>query len=94
MNLDTSVLRLLRITRVLRVVKESKGFLTLFDTLLKSLPTLMNVGALLLLVFFVYAILGVNLFGKVNRHQEHLNRHANFKNFGWAMLTLFRCETL
>eukprot|EP00240_Pyramimonas_obovata_P000215 CAMPEP_0118927358 /NCGR_PEP_ID=MMETSP1169-20130426/4846_1 /TAXON_ID=36882 /ORGANISM="Pyramimonas obovata, Strain CCMP722" /LENGTH=1618 /DNA_ID=CAMNT_0006869105 /DNA_START=431 /DNA_END=5287 /DNA_ORIENTATION=+ len=93
MSLNTSFLRLLRITRVLRVVKETDAFLTLFDTLLNSLPTLINVGALLLLVFFVYAILGVNLFGKVNRNQTFLNRQANFSNFGWAMLTLFRCVT-
>ena len=60
-----SVLHIFGCSQVLRVVKETDAFLTLFDTLLNSLPTLMNVGALLLLVFFVYSILGVNLFGKV-----------------------------
>ena len=30
---------------------------------------------------------------QVNRHQQFLTRQANFSNFGWAMLTLFRCVT-
>ena len=34
----------------------------LIQTLILSLPSLINVGTLLLLVFFIYAILGVFLF--------------------------------
>lgn len=61
---------------------------TLFNTLIISLPAICNVGSLLFLLFFVYAVLGMNLFGR----NELLNAapHANFSNFGMSLLTLFR----
>lgn len=34
----------------------------LIDTLVYSLPSLMNVGALLALVYFIFAVLGVFIF--------------------------------
>lgn len=37
----------------------------LFNTVISSLPSLLNVGGLLMLLCFVYAVLGVNLFAKV-----------------------------
>ena len=54
---------------------------------------LANVGGLTLLVFFVYAVLGVSLFGALSSNQTHLNRHSNFNDFGSAMLTLLRVGT-
>lgn len=64
-DLNASMLRMLRITRLLRLVKSFKGFLKLLDTLVVSVPTLCNVGGLLFMLFFIYAIVGVQLFGKV-----------------------------
>ena len=52
----------------------------------------MPVGFLLFIFMFVYAVLGVNLFAGV-KYQDVLSRHANFKNFPMAMLTLFRLAT-
>ena len=57
------ILRMLRVLRVLRLVKGSPGLQRLFRTLLFSLPSLFNVGGLLALAFFIYAVLGMNLFG-------------------------------
>ncbi|CAF1311609.1 unnamed protein product [Rotaria sp. Silwood1] len=52
---------------------------------------------LLFLLFFIFAILGVELFGKLECSQEQscsgLSNHANFKDFGIAPLTLFRVAT-
>lgn len=87
-----SVLRVLRLARVFRLVRNLKGLRMLFNTLIISLPGLLNIGALLFLLFFVYAVLGMHLFGKV-KFGENLNKDANFRNFGEAMLLLSRMAT-
>ena len=84
--------RLVRVTRVLRLAKSIDGLRKLIMTLWAALPALLNVGSLLLLLFFIYAVLGVFLFGEVQL-QEDLNVHANFSHFGIALLTLFRIAT-
>ena len=50
-------------------------------------------AALTALIFYIYAVLGINIFGSLNNHQSDLNRHASFANFGQAMLTLLRVAT-
>jgi hypothetical protein len=42
------------------------GLQKLIETLVFALPSLMNVGALLLLVFFIYSVLGVFLFKDIH----------------------------
>ena len=62
------------------------------NTFLLAIPELANVGALLFLFLFLFAVLGVFLFSGI-RLQENLNYHANFQDFGSALLTLFRITT-
>ena len=57
-----------------------------------SIPALANVGALLLLLFYMFAVVGMNLFGDAV-NGEFFNDHANFRNALNAMLTLFRMAT-
>jgi hypothetical protein len=87
-----AILRVFRVVRVLRLVKRAKGLQTLMQTLVFSLPALFNVGSVLFLFFFIYAVMGMNLFGFV-RAGEVLGRHAHFRNFPDAMATLFRSAT-
>ena len=54
-----------------------------------SLPALFNIGALLSLITFIYAIIGMTLFGHV-MHAGALNDQVNFETFARAMLLLFR----
>ena len=54
-----------------------------------SLPALFNIGALLSLITFIYAIIGMTLFGHV-KHAGALNDQVNFETFARAMLLLFR----
>lgn len=91
-KIDVTILRVFRIARVFRIVKTSKGLRTLFKTLIISLPSLGNVGSLLLLLFFIYAVAGMSLFGGIS-YGEFVNENANFDSFGNAMLTLFRMST-
>ena len=88
----TSVLRVFRLARVFRLVRKLKGLRMLFNTLVISLPGLVNIGALLFLLCFVFAVLGMNLFGKV-KFGENLNADANFTNFGNSILILLRMVT-
>jgi hypothetical protein len=69
-----------------------RGLQKLIKTLIYSLPSLLNIGALLFLVFFIYSVLGVFLFKSVNSG-DTVTKYNNFHNFGMAMITLFRAST-
>ncbi|GAA6099121.1 voltage-dependent T-type calcium channel subunit alpha-1H isoform X2 [Tachysurus ichikawai] len=91
------IMRVLRIARVLKLLKLATGMRALLDTVMQALPQVGNLGLLFMLLFFIYAALGVELFGKLectdNNPCEGLSRHATFENFGMAFLTLFRVST-
>ena len=86
------VLRVFRILRILRLLKGAKELRNLIVTMILSFPSLLNVGSMLCLVTFIYAVLGVNLFTFV-AHQDNLNDQRNFDTLGSAFLTLFQCLT-
>ncbi|XP_073504542.1 voltage-dependent T-type calcium channel subunit alpha-1H isoform X2 [Phyllobates terribilis] len=91
------IMRVLRIARVLKLLKMATGMRALLDTVVQALPQVGNLGLLFMLLFFIYAALGVELFGKLVCNEENpcegLSRHATFQNFGMAFLTLFRVST-
>ncbi|XP_029288881.1 voltage-dependent T-type calcium channel subunit alpha-1I-like [Cottoperca gobio] len=91
------IMRVLRITRVLKLLKMATGMRSLLDTVMQALPQVGNLGLLFMLLFFIYAALGVELFGKLECSDDNpcegLSRHATFDNFGMAFLTLFRVST-
>ncbi len=86
------VVRVFRIGRILRLIKAAKGIRKLLFALIVSLPALFNIGALLGLITFIYAIIGMTLFGHV-MHQGALNDQVNFETFGRSMQLLFRLTT-
>lgn len=63
------------------VVLVLQGLKALLTTLIISLPAFYNVGALLVLVFFMYSYMAVLFFGSIQR-QAAITSHANFENFG------------
>ena len=73
-------------------MRVSRGVKRLLATIIISAPSLGNVGLLLLLLMYIYSILGVELFANV-AHGEFINSDANFEGFGSALLTLARCIT-
>lgn len=80
--------RMLRIGRLIRLVKKFDGILKLIRTLIFSLPMTFNVLALLLLIFFVYTIIGCSIFGDSRKDE-----YVNFTNFLFGMMTLFKIST-
>ncbi|KAG5262315.1 hypothetical protein AALO_G00273860 [Alosa alosa] len=91
------IMRVLRIARVLKLLKMAVGMRALLDTVIQALPQVGNLGLLFMLLFFIYAALGVELFGDQICDGIHpcegLGRYATFKNFGMAFLLLFRVST-
>ncbi|KAK3252569.1 hypothetical protein CYMTET_38138 [Cymbomonas tetramitiformis] len=84
-------IRMVRLTRILRLVRTSP-MKKLVMALVQALPGILQTGMLLLLVLFIYSMLGILMFKDVV-HGEFLNRHVNFSNFSTAMFLLFRCAT-
>ncbi|XP_053327227.1 sodium channel protein type 2 subunit alpha-like [Spea bombifrons] len=86
------VIRLARIGRILRLIKGAKGIRTLLFALMMSLPALFNIGLLLFLVMFIYAIFGMYTFGYVKK-EAGIDDMFNFETFGNSMICLFQITT-
>lgn len=80
------VLRLARVVRSLRLVRALPKLQLLVDVLLRSLPSFGWITALLMLLLYVYSVMGVALFG--------VNDPARFGNLWTSMLTMFGILTL
>ncbi len=81
-----SVLRLARVFRLLRLVHALPKLQLLVGALLKSLSAMGYVSLLLALLFYIYAVAGVHLFGAT--------APTDFGSLPVALLTLFRVVTL
>ncbi|XP_032298869.1 sodium channel protein type 5 subunit alpha-like [Coturnix japonica] len=86
------IIRLARIGRILRLVKRAKGIRTLLFALLMSLPSLFNIGLLLFLVMFIYAIVGMTNFACL-AWEGGINNLFNFQTFDSSILCLFQITT-
>uniref|UniRef100_A0A6Q2YDG1 Sodium channel protein n=1 Tax=Esox lucius TaxID=8010 RepID=A0A6Q2YDG1_ESOLU len=86
------VIRLARIGRVLRLIRGAKGIRTLLFALMMSMPALFNIGLLLFLVMFIYAIFGMANFAYVKK-KEGIDDMFNFETFGNSMICLFQIST-
>jgi len=80
------VLRLLRLLRVLKLLNAIPKLQILVGALLRSIPSMFYVSVLLFLLFYVYAVAGVFLFG--------VNDPYHFGDLQNSLLSLFRGVTL
>jgi voltage-gated sodium channel len=81
-----TVLRLARLLRVLKLVRALPRLQLLVNALLKSIPSMGYVSLLLFLLFYVYGVAAVFLFGQ--------NDPIHFGNLQIALVSLFRAVTL
>ena len=81
-----SVLRALRVLRVLRLISIVPSMRAVVEALLRSLPGMSAIVVLLLLVFYVFAVMGTKLFGDTHPDQ--------FGDLGATFMTLFQLMTL
>jgi voltage-gated sodium channel len=80
------VLRLARLLRVLKLVTALPKLQLLVAALLKSIPSMFYVSVLLFLLFYLYAVAAVFMFGE--------NDPIHFGNLQISLLSLFRAVTL
>ncbi|TRY92969.1 hypothetical protein DNTS_023086 [Danionella cerebrum] len=86
--------RLFRVMRLVKLLSKGEGIRTLLWTFVKSLQALPYVALLIAMIFFIYAVIGMQTFGKIAlQDQTQINRNNNFQTFPQAVLLLFRCAT-
>jgi len=82
------VLRILRVFRVLRLVKTIPELRLIVDVLLRSVVSMKYVALLAAILFYVYAVIGVKLFGGDGHPMQ-----PYFASIHEACFTLFRILT-
>uniref|UniRef100_I3KUX4 Calcium voltage-gated channel subunit alpha1 H n=1 Tax=Oreochromis niloticus TaxID=8128 RepID=I3KUX4_ORENI len=94
--INPSILKITRVLRLAQVLK-AKKIRVLLRTITKTLSQVGNLCLLFMFFFFIYAALGVELFGNLECTLDYpcegINQYANFKNFGMALLTLYKVCT-
>lgn len=80
------VIRLVRLLRVMRIFRALPRLRLLIKGIARSISSVGYVAALLFLHFYIFAILGISLFGSYD--------HEHFGDLGKAFLTLFQVLTL
>lgn len=91
-SFNITALRIIRVARLLRMIKASRGLRQMLKTLYMSLENIMNVGMLLSLIYFTFTIAGMDLLGGVP-YGDNITDDANFRTFYKAFVTLIRCST-
>lgn len=81
-----SILRALRILRVLRLLSSIKRLRMIIESLLAAIPSMGWIIVLLLMVFYIFAVMGTQLFGAAFPQW--------FGSIGASMFTLFQVMTL
>ena len=86
------VMRVMRVTRVLRLAGTNKELQSLLKTIVMSVDSLFNVFILLMLIFFIMAVLGNTMFSQVTEGNV-IDDYKNFANFHQSFSLLFSIST-
>lgn len=81
-----AILRAFRILRILRLVTKVQRLRHLVESLLKALPSIGWIVVLMLMVFYIFGVMGTKLFGE--SHPEY------FGTLGATLYSLFQVMTL
>jgi ribonucleotide reductase alpha subunit len=92
LNFNVTALRIIRVSRLLRMVKTSEGLRTLLKTLFMSLGNIINTALLLFLILFTFAVAGMSLFSMVPEG-DYINENTNFKSFYLSFMSLWQAST-
>ncbi|XP_026871796.2 calcium channel, voltage-dependent, L type, alpha 1S subunit, b [Electrophorus electricus] len=86
--------RLFRVLRLIKLLNRSEGIRNLLWTFIKSFQAFPHVALLIVMLFFIYSVIGMQVFGKIALVDgTEINRNSNFQTFPQAILLLFRCST-
>ncbi|XP_008108003.1 voltage-dependent L-type calcium channel subunit alpha-1S isoform X2 [Anolis carolinensis] len=93
-RISITFFRLFRVLRLVKLLNRSEGIRNLLWTFIKSFQALPHVALLIVMLFFIYAVIGMQMFGKIALVDgTQINRNNNFQTFPQAVLMLFRCAT-
>ncbi|XP_056645198.1 muscle calcium channel subunit alpha-1 isoform X6 [Diorhabda sublineata] len=96
-RLSGNFFRLFRVMRLIKLLNRGEGIRTLLWTFLKSFQALPYVALLIVMLFFIYAVIGMQMFGKIESNDlqssSSITRNNNFGSFFQAVLVLFRSAT-
>ena len=93
LGVNASVLRAFRLLRVFRLVRSWRNLRIVLQAMLNAVGQLTNLFVLLLLLIFIFALLGMSLFGgaytRANGWTEDSPPRTNFDSMISSMLTVF-----
>ncbi|XP_057660012.1 voltage-dependent calcium channel type A subunit alpha-1 isoform X46 [Diorhabda carinulata] len=92
--INVGFLRLFRAARLIKLLRQGYTIRILLWTFVQSFKALPYVCGLIAMLFFIYAIIGMQVFGNIEVSPEtSIDRHNNFRNFIQGLMLLFRCAT-
>uniref|UniRef100_F7G4I5 Voltage-dependent N-type calcium channel subunit alpha n=1 Tax=Monodelphis domestica TaxID=13616 RepID=F7G4I5_MONDO len=92
--INLSFLRLFRAARLIKLLRQGYTIRILLWTFVQSFKALPYVCLLIAMLFFIYAIIGMQVFGNIALDDEtNISRHNNFRTFLQALMLLFRSAT-
>ncbi|CAL8143658.1 unnamed protein product [Orchesella dallaii] len=92
--INLAFLRLFRAARLIKLLRQGYTIRILLWTFVQSFKALPYVCLLIAMLFFIYAIIGMQVFGNIALDPEtSITRHNNFRNFQQGLMLLFRCAT-
>ncbi|KAL0121117.1 hypothetical protein PUN28_008671 [Cardiocondyla obscurior] len=91
---NVGFLRLFRAARLIKLLRQGYTIRILLWTFVQSFKALPYVCLLIAMLFFIYAIIGMQVFGNIKLDPEtSITKHNNFQSFIQGLMLLFRCAT-
>ncbi|XP_064213761.1 cacophony A isoform X8 [Tribolium castaneum] len=92
--INVGFLRLFRAARLIKLLRQGYTIRILLWTFVQSFKALPYVCLLIAMLFFIYAIIGMQVFGNIAEiPSASITRHNNFRTFIQGLMLLFRCAT-
>ncbi|XP_011688054.1 PREDICTED: voltage-dependent calcium channel type A subunit alpha-1-like isoform X2 [Wasmannia auropunctata] len=92
--INVGFLRLFRAARLIKLLRQGYTIRILLWTFVQSFKALPYVCLLIAMLFFIYAIIGMQVFGNIVLDADtSITKHNNFQSFIQGLMLLFRCAT-
>lgn len=95
-NKSVTVLRTFRLLRIFKIVRSWSGLRKLLKTVLASMQSIGNLALLMLLLIFIYSLVGMQFFSgtfKESPDPDDDQIRFNFNSFSYSVITVFICIT-
>jgi len=89
---DRAIFTICWVAKLSTLFQKVKMLRNIFQIFVLALPSIISVAALLIVVMYIFAVVGIFLFSGV-KIQEELNPSCNFQDIFTAFTTIFRIST-